>query len=79
MAKKNKWTKEVILKELKRVQDEDGELTRDSYRRKGKIATSQIDKYYGDFSTAKKELVIQDFETKLLSYIKNNKNNFYET
>ena len=71
---KTKWSKELILSELRRVYEEDGDVTRDTFRVKGKIPTSQIDKYFDDFSSAKKEMMTKGFTDKLLGLIKSNKN-----
>lgn len=64
-----KWTKEEILNDLKRVLDKTGSLSRDDYRLKGKVPTSTIDRFFGDFATAKKELDTHFFEKTILSYI----------
>ena len=68
-----KWTQEDILKDLRRVFEETGDLTRDSYRRKGKIATSIIDGHFKDFTNAKVLMIQQIFEEKLLKIIKTSK------
>ena len=69
-----KWTKEDILKDMQKVSTQVGDLTRESYRRHGKIPTSAIDKVFKNFSDAKALLGTQEFEQDILKTLKGKSN-----